>query len=68
MCEYKCAIVLAKFDDAAISKIKQFLQKDFDPEIILPSEMVEQYLGQYATSERNFQFMNGHKKWFEIIS
>lgn len=66
--EYNCAIVLAKFDDESIRSIEDDMRNNFTAELLNDGESMEQYLGRFLKCQQKFKFMDGHRKWFTIIS
>ncbi|KAJ6642078.1 hypothetical protein Bhyg_07024 [Pseudolycoriella hygida] len=68
LAEYNSAIVLCKLDETTVSSIEDDLRNNFDNELMLDGETIEDYFGRFAKCRDKFRFMSGHKQWFNIIS
>lgn len=66
--EYNCAIVLARFDNGSINSLEDDLRNNFDADMLLEAERMENYLGRFVKCQRKFKFLDGQRKWFELIA
>lgn len=67
-CDYNCAIVLAKLDDASIISIEEDLRKNFNAGMLEAGETIDQYLGRFAKCQEKFTFLSGQRTWLELIA
>lgn len=64
---HDCAIVLARFNGGSIDSIEGDLRALTD-EMLLPGETMAQYLGRFVKCQSKFKFLDGQRKWFELIT
>lgn len=68
-CAYNCAIVLSKLDEASITSMENDLRESLDAVMLDPNtEKMEDFLGRFAKCQNKFKFMDGQRKWLEIIA
>lgn len=66
-CDYNCAIVIAKLDDASITSIEEDIRKNFNAEMMEAGETIAEYLGRFVKCQEKFSFLSGQRKWLEMI-
>lgn len=66
--EYNCVIILAKLDEASISSIETSIRSEIDADMLSPQEKLEDYLGRFSKCQQKFKFLDGQRKWLELIA
>lgn len=66
--EYCTAILLSKFDDESIRSMEDDIRNNFNSDTLVEGDSMEQYLGRFSKCQDKFKFMDGHRKWFTIIT
>lgn len=65
---YDNIITLSKLNNEHICEIEEFMQNNFVANMMKENETIEQYLGIYKNSQKNFQFVSGHKVLLRTMS
>lgn len=67
-CDYNCAIVLAKLDDASIISMEDDIRNSFNGGMLVEGETLDNYLGRFVKCQKEFKFLDGQRKWFGLIA
>lgn len=66
--EYNCVIILARLDEASIGLIETNIRNDISADMLDPQEKLEDYLGRFSKCQQKFKFLDGQRKWLELIA
>lgn len=67
-CDYNCALVLAKLDDARINAIEEDIRNTFDDDLKKANETKADYLGRFSDCQSKFKFLDGQRTWLKLIA